>query len=253
MDPLTIGIVAIIAGASGLWIAKRLRPNALVMYTAEGAGAPEFLRNARLAEQALGVTAVPIRSGQDILNALYRAPQRLGVVILIGHGTANAFFRPGATGLRLGNDSLPTWLSTRTFAQLLARKATTAPIITLAGCRAGALSSEPDWSATTAGPGGAQSLAGQLRDELVRQGMPGGEIRAHSTTGGVLANPSGRVFWIDRYSAGRSGAALQDLALGQNSSRDESLTRTWNTRVRGELATRWALGGGAPKRIEVLG
>ncbi len=229
---------------------------ALVLYTAAGANIPEFERNAFAAAQHFGTNAVPISDGQTLLNAIRTAPRDLGLVLMIGHGSGGAFFRPGHAGLRIDRDALPTWLGDDTFARELTTRLATNFVLSLAGCRAGAESREPDWTTdaywtgTTPGPGGARSLAGEIRDALVAAGAPAGEMRAHTTTGGVLANPGARTFVVAPQYAGRPGAALIDLVLGPSTSRDRAKVTAWNARVRGVPATRWILGGRAPTRQE---
>jgi hypothetical protein len=232
---------------------------ALVLYTAAGENVGEFQRNAGAAARLFRTRAVPITDGQTLLRAVRSAPRGLSLVLMVGHGSGGAFFRPGHAGLRIDRDALPTWLGDDSFASALAPKLARDFVVSLAGCRAGAEYSEPDWTTeaywtgTTTGTGGARSLAAQIRDALARAGANNGEVRAHTTTGGVFANPAGRTFVVARGQVGRPGAALIDLVLGAGTSRDQAAVRSWNTTVRGGLATRWMLGGDAPTRSELLG
>jgi len=225
---------------------------ALVLYTAAGSNVPEFERNAHAAALHFGVTAIPVTDGQTLLNAVRAAPAGLGLVLMVGHGSGGAFFRPGHAGLRIDRDALPAWLGDDTFARELAPKLAPGFVLSLAGCRAGAEQREPDWSredywtSTTPGPGGARSLAGEIRDALARAGAPRGEVRAHTTTGGVLANPGARTFVVDAQTVGQPGAALIELVLGVGAARNRVRLSTWNTKVRGTPAARWILGGRAP-------
>jgi hypothetical protein len=255
IEALTVAVIVGI-GARLLTPRRQQARGALVLYTAAGDNVGEFETNAEAAARALRTTAVPVVDGQSLLRAVRAAPRNLGLVLMIGHGTGNAFFRPGHAGLRIDRDALPTWLGDDTFAQALVSKLAKPFVLSLAGCRSGAEQNEPDWTTdaywtgTTTGPGGAGSLAGQIRDALVRFGARDGEVRAHVTTGGVLANPAGRVFAVDGRYSGRPGAALIDLALGAGTSRDQAAVRRWNSVVRGALATRWMLGGRMPTRQE---
>ena len=251
------GLLIAAVGLGSYLLSRSAGPRrALVLYTGEGDGVAEFRTNATSAAQQLRTRAVPITDGQSLLNAVRAAPGNLGLVLMIGHGTGTAFFRPGHAGLRIDRDALPTWLGDDTFARELSGKLARNFVLSLAGCRAGATQSEPDWTSeaywtsSTPGPGGSLSLAGQIRDALVRVGARRGEVRAHSTTGGVLANPAGRVFIADRRYVGMPGAALMDLVMGAGSSRDRAKISRWNSTVRGALATRWMLGGRAPTRDE---
>lgn len=246
-----------LVGAGSYLLSRNVGPRkALVLYTATGDNVPEFERNATDASRLLRTRPMPISDGQSLLNAVRAAPRNLGTVLMIGHGSGGAFFRPGHSGLRIDRDALPTWLGDDTFARALAPKLARGFVLSLAGCRAGAEYNEPDWTSeaywtgSTPGPGGARSLAGEIRDALARAGANTGEVRAHTTTGGVLANPAGRTFVVARGQIGRPGASLVDLVLGPGSSRDRTTVTRWNGRVRGAVATRWMLGGRQPTRAE---
>ena len=241
--------------ATGSWNLFSSSPRALVMYAANvrsdsPGDAGVFLNNATLAACALGADAVPIRSGQDVINAIRQAPSGLTRVVLIGHGTQDKFFEPRSFGLRTarrGGDQLPAWVSSETFSRELARKAARGVIVSLAGCSAGASPSEYRNQATITGDGGADSLAAHIRDYLVAAGAGGnhGEVRAHTTRGTVLQNPQGRRFKIKTGWQGRPGEHIMGLvwgraALGSRNPGD------WDRYARGPIASRWMLGEALP-------
>jgi hypothetical protein len=209
-----------------------------------------FRRNAAVAGRVLGVTPVPIRSGQDVLEAIRRSPGDLGTVVLVGHGTQTSFFEPRSFGIRArGSDSLPAWLSAETFARELARKARRGVIVSLAGCSAGASPAEYRDPSTVSGDGGADSLAGIIRDTLQRAGVggEGGEVRAHTTQGTVLMNPQGRTFKIKSVEVGRPGRHIMGMTWGREALDTRSPVE-WQRFARGNVATRWMLGGDLPRR-----
>jgi hypothetical protein len=252
-----LAIAALVGAGTYLLSSRRVgQRSTLVLYTGEGSNVQEFRTNADNAAGLLRTRAVPVVDGQSLLNAVRAAPRNLGLVLMIGHGSGSSFFRPGTAGLRIGRDALPTWLGDDSFTCELAPKLGRNFVLSLAGCRAGAEQNEPDWTSeaywtgSTPGPGGAHSLAGEIRDALVRAGVREGEVRAHSTTGGVFANPGGRVFAVEAPFVGRPGAALMDLVMGPGSSRDRTKISRWNGQVRGTLAVRWILGGRMPTRAE---
>lgn len=257
-----IGWVAVpVAGLGllGLWAwsrRRRLGPlRALVLYAAAPrADAPGdtrvFRDNATLAGRFLGVAPVPVRSAAEVLQAVRQAPRGLNRLVMIGHGTQSLFFEPRGYGLRTGRrggDALPAWVSAETFARELARRAARGIIVSLAGCSAGASPAEYRNPATITGDGGADSLAGQVRDALQRAGVggEGGEVRAHTTEGTVLLNPQGRTFKIKQAEVGRPGKHIMGQVWGRGALRTRN-PGDWNRYARGEIATRWMLGEDLP-------
>jgi hypothetical protein len=207
---LTTGALA----ATGGYMLLRRRGDAVVLYagTAPEPGHVVTFRNAaNTAVRQVGGTPVAVYDGQTLLAAV-RQHRRIKTLLLIGHGTSTAFIRPGTSGLRLGSTSLPTWVSTQDFARELAPKLSSGWWLGLLGCRSAATSDEVDWSPATAQPGGARSLAGQLRDALASAGAPYGRVGGHTTTGGTVANPRVREF--STRTPGAPGAVTPGVTQG---------------------------------------
>lgn len=191
-----MGLTATALGGTAAYLALRKRGDVVILYagTAPEPGHVATFRNAANAARAqVGGTPAAVYDGQTLLAAI-RQHRRIRTLLLVGHGTSTAFIRPGTSGLRLGSTSLPTWVGVEDFARELAPRLSSGWWLGLLGCRAAATSDEPDWSSVTAGPGGAASLAGQLRDALVRAGAPYGRVGGHTTTGSTVANPRVREF-----------------------------------------------------------
>jgi hypothetical protein len=125
------GALALIGGA--VYFISKLSGDNVIIYTAEGEGAGEFRTSAERMGQAIGATVYPARSAQDILDAI-RRHRRIRRLVLAGHGTTSAFLRPGSTGIRVGADSLPTWMSTTTFAREVGPRMAIGGWIGFAGC-----------------------------------------------------------------------------------------------------------------------
>lgn len=222
---------------------------AMVVYVDEGSGAGVFDRTAQSSANLLNTRAVPATDGQELLDAVNRSPSGLHQVIHAGHGGPQTFLRPGTSGLRVGPDALRRWVSVGTYARALAPKlARSNVVISFAGCRSGAGPRELNWSSDSYGPGGADSLAGELRDEIVALvgDIPGGEIRAKSTTGTSFGNPVGRSFPLLRPQVGRPGIPLIDQVWGPSSSSNNQLVRAWNNTARGKPVMGWTIGGALP-------
>jgi hypothetical protein len=186
---------AALAGAGG-YLLLRKRGDSVILYagTAPEPGHVATFRNAaNAAARQVGGTPAPVYDGQTLLAAIRRY-RRIKTLLLIGHGTSTAFIRPGTSGLRLGSSALPTWVGVQDFARELAPRLASGWWLGLLGCRAAAMSDEPDWSAVTAQAGGARSLAGLLRDALVAAGAPYGRVGGHTTTGSTTENPRVREF-----------------------------------------------------------
>lgn len=208
------------------------RATPLVLYAATGADAPTFAGVGSRVSANLRVEPVPYRQFSDLQSAINRVEGPVSPLVLIGHGTTTAFFsnldRPSPVEL----------------ASAIGGKLAHGAVIGLAGCRAGASPGEPDWVPQNYGPGGENSYAAQLRDELVRQGVRSFEVRAHSTTGSSVANPVVRTF---RSQAGTKGDSALDLLWGAGSWLSAAARSAWTAAVQGKQAEGYIAGGPLPQ------
>jgi len=223
------GIVA--AGAA--WLLAP-RSKAVVAYPTTGSDTGTFRADAQGLAAALRAAGWPTVlapvATQPALAAVLAASRPVAKLVLVGHGTSAMFLRGS---LDLTPDALASML-----APTIASRAT----VGLAGCRAGADTGEPDWGPYAYGPGGATSFAGQLRDALVRLRVTGA-VRAHSSTGGTAANPSGRIFLIEPEHVGRPGLSGIDVDAWRTGAWQDSATRAdWIARFRAGLGNRWMSG-----------
>jgi hypothetical protein len=201
------------------------RRNSLALYAGSGSAVGTFRE---VAEASGASTVLPVRSKQDVQNALSEH-RNLSRLILAGHGTPTNFFQGVMT---LSPQLLASWL-----APALASGA----VIGFAGCRSAADPGEADWGSTSYGPGGARSYIGVLRDSLYRLGAPRNiELRGHSTTGHAGGNPAGRSFRVQAY--GQPGNSVIDLLYGQDAWRREDLRSAWSRAFQGNAATAWISG-----------
>jgi hypothetical protein len=175
----------------------------LVLYNQSGTGAGVFRSTARMVQAAYGGQALPVDTGEDIRQALTEVAGPLNVVVFTGHGSTQSFFRPGRSGIRVGQDALPSWLSVESVARLLAPKLASGAVVSLAGCRAAANPGEPDWNPANFAPGGERSFAARLRDALVRAGARISAVRGKTVTGVAFGAPRGREFGPEVGSVGR--------------------------------------------------
>jgi len=119
------------------------------------------------------------------------------------------------------------------FADAVSGRLVPGSVIGLGGCSSARSLGEPSQrSPHVLQAGGAQSLAGALRDAISERGVHLlSEIRAHSTRGPVTANPYGRVFRIGRMYVGRPGTSI---VRGDYNS--------WHSQFAGERAQNWLFG-----------
>lgn len=170
----------------------------VVLYVSEGSGAGEFRSSGERIAANIGASIYPVRNAQEILDAV-RRHSRIRNLIILGHGTTRAFLRPGRTGIRVGPDALPTWMSTETFAREVGPRMVRNGVIGWAGCSSASNPGEANWS-TTYAPGGENSFIAHVRDDMARApGVSGGiEHRGHGAPGHTTANPGGRTCYVDQ-------------------------------------------------------
>jgi hypothetical protein len=250
--PIGIGVIHDPEAGTELITVDRGPGPALVLYTDRTTGAGTFRVTAESAANILAAEHGLARDGQGLLDAVQRAPSGLTRTILAGHGSTQSFLRPGTSGLRVGRDALPRWVSVPTFVRELAPKIARRDfIMSFAGCRAAANPDEPNWSVASDRAGGERSLAAQIRDEIVRQvgTIPGGEVRAKSATGVSFGNPMGRSFPIAAAQVGRPGIPLIDQVWGDGASTNPQWASRWRSlgRRRPKTVMGWTLGSTVPR------
>lgn len=208
----------------------------LILYQTVGRDLGEIRDTAENLRGVLpNATTVGVPNANTVYQAIRDQPGKLSSVVLVGHGTPRNFFTSYGTS--------PTRL-----AQELAPKLTSRSFIGLAGCRAGADPGEQDWSTRSYGPGGALGFAGRLRDALVAAGAPRGvQVRAHSTTGHLTANPAARSFVVAAHLVGQPGISVLDQVWGVGSWQNAALRRAWTDQFRGKLAELWVAGFPIPR------
>lgn len=214
----------------------------VVIYTADGEGAGEFRTSAQRIGGSLNASIYPAHNAQDILNAI-RRHRRIKKLILIGHGTTTAFLRPGSTGIRVGNDDLPTWVSTRTFAREVGPRMAMNGWIGWAGCSSASNPGESNWNTASYGPGGERSFIAQVRDEMARTPgvLWGINQGGHTAPGHVSANPGARECPVSRSQVGRPCVSVLDETWGQNSYATRS--GEWVRAFQGAPAEAWIASG----------
>jgi len=242
-------VVAVAGGAGALllfggavYAISTFFGNNVVIYTADGEGAGEFRTSAQRIGSTLGASIYPAHNAQDILNAI-RRHRRIKKLVLIGHGTTTAFLRPGSTGIRVGRDDLPTWVSTTTFAREAGPRMAMNGWVGWAGCSSASNPGESDWSTASYGPGGERSFIAQIRDEMAR--TPGVlwsiEMGWHTAPGHVSANPGARECPVSRSQIGQPCASVLDQVWGQNAYQTRS--SAWVSTFQGAPAEAWIESG----------
>lgn len=214
----------------------------VVIYTADGEGAGEFRTSAQRIGSALRASIYPAHNAQDILNAI-RNHRRIKNLVLVGHGTTTAFLRPATTGIHVGRDALPTWVSTKTFAHEVGPRMAMNGWIGWAGCSAASNPGESDWSQASYGPGGERSFIAQIRDEMARTPgvLWGIKMGGHSAPGHLSANPGARECPVSRSQIGQPCASVLDQTWGQNA--HTSRSQEWVSSFQGAPAEAWISSG----------
>lgn len=248
MNPILLALMGVgVAGGIGVIVYRLIKRDKkyLILYVTSGEGASAFRTTAEHASQLFDTEPIPANNAQDILNA-FRGDEKYDVVVLAGHGTPTSFLRPGLAGISSTRQTrLPNWINVDDFVRRVSPNLASRVIFSFAGCRTGADPGEADWTDVSYRPGGAQGLAGKLRDALARQGKVG-EVRSKSTTGTSWGNPIGRLFPIERSQIGRPGVPLMDVAWGPGAHRDSAAIREWTNRFRGKPAMAWTIGYDLP-------
>jgi hypothetical protein len=232
------GTLFLVGAGASFWFVSRIGDR-VIIYTATGSGAGEFRTVANRMGERLGASVYPASNAQDILNAI-RRHRRISRLILAGHGTTTQFLRPGAAGIRVGRDALPTWMSIETFARELAPRMAADGVIGWAGCSAASNPGESGWSRSSYGPGGAHSFIAQLRDAMVGRTLWGVEHRGHATPGHTTANPAARVCEVSRAERGQPCDSVMEEEWGEGSY--ETLHNAWVAQFQGAPSEAWISG-----------
>jgi hypothetical protein len=215
----------------------------MIYASGSGKGAAEFRARANEIGASLGADIYPAETAQDIID-IVRKHDRIELLVFFGHGVPKGFLWPGKAAIRISGDNLPNYASANTFASELAPRLNQGAVIGIAACLTGADSGEvQDWGAHLLGPGGANSFAAKLRDELASQlGIKTGiEIRAHTTAAHTTRNPYVRYFTVVSSEIGKPGKSLLDKVWGTGSY--ESRNIEWANLVKGDVAEDWISGG----------
>jgi len=241
---IAMGVSTAIFASTGLYLALRGGTgDRIVVYTSVGRGDAEFRLVANRIAQRIGATVYPITNGQDLLNVI-RRHRRIGRFILVGHGTATAFVRPGTAGLRRGADALPTWVGVQAFSRELGSRLTRGAVVGWAGCSSGANPGQTSWGAQSYGSCGHESLVANVRDTMARvPGIASGiEHRAHTAPGHASGNPAGRIFRVDTRQVGRCGSSLLDERWGSGAHQSTATRVQWVDEFRHAPAEMWIAG-----------
>ena len=161
----------------------------------------------------------PFDSANQVLELIENHSGKLSRSVIIAHGGEDWFYSRSLTPSALGS--------------VLGPRLASGGIVGLAGCSAGRSPAEQAaWAASAFGPGGANSYAAGLRDEIQAHGGPYlGEVRAHVLEGHTVANSSGRYFPFRQ--VGQPGIGVMPVGYGW---------QRWVDDFTGERAYLWITG-----------
>ena len=210
----------------------------VVLYVSEGSGASEFRSSGERIAANIGASIYPVRNAQDVIDAV-RRHARIKTLVLLGHGTTTQFLRPGTTGIRIGTDDLPTWMSTMTFAREVGPRMARNGVVGWAGCSVASNPGEANWS-TAYGPGGERSFIAYVRDDMARTPGVSGNIehRGHSAPGHTTANPGVRTCYVDQPGAVCTSELDEQWGAGAY----ETQRNEWVSAFQGAPAEAWISG-----------
>ena len=235
-----IGGTALVGAA--VFAAKSYFGENVIIYVPEGSGAGEFRTSAERMGQAIGAAVYPARNAQDILDAVRRHP-RIKRLIMVGHGTTRQFMRPGHSGIRVGNDALPTWISIQTFAREVGPRMSAKGWIGWAGCSAASNPGQSTWGVQAYGPGGENSFIAQVRDEMARTPgvLWGIEHGGHTAPGHTTRNPGARECPVSITQIGQPCESVLDETWGDDAY--QTRYNQWVSAFRGDPAEAWIASG----------
>jgi hypothetical protein len=207
----------------------------VVIYVAEGDGAGEFRHVGERIAANIGAALYPARNAQDVLDAVRRY-RRIKNLIMVGHGTTTQYMRPGHSGIRVGDDQLPTWMSHRTFAREVGPRMAAGGWIGWAGCSSASNPGESGWSSASYEDGGERSFIAQVRDEMAQTPgvLWGIEHGGHTAPGHVSANPGARECPVSRSAIGQPCESVMEETWGSGANYN-----SWVSAFQGVPAETW--------------
>jgi hypothetical protein len=236
---LLLGVVggSLAVGAT-VFLARSYRGENVIIYVPEGSDSEEFRESAERMGRAINATVYPARNAQDILNAIRRHP-RIKRLVMVGHGTTRQFMRPAHSGIRVGADALPTWMSVETFAREVGPRMAANGWIGWAGCSSASNPGQSTWSVDSYGPGGELSFVAQVRDAMARvPGIAWGiQLGGHTALGHTTANPGARECPVSASQIGLPCESVLDETWGSGA--HQTLHNEWVSAFRGSPAERW--------------
>ena len=227
---------------SAIFLVRSYLGENVIVYVPEGSGAGEFRESAQRMSQSINAAVYPARNAQDILNAVRRHP-RIKRLIMVGHGTTRQFMRPGHSGIRVGDDALPTWMSIETFAREVGPRMAANGWIGWGGCSSASNPGQSTWGVDSYGPGGERSFIAQVRDAMARiPGIAWG-IRhgGHAALGHTTANPGARECPVSVSQIGQPCKSVLDETWGSGAHQTQH--NQWVSVFRGDPAENWIATG----------
>jgi len=236
---LVVGVVGgVLAVGATAFFVRSYNGDNVIIYVSEGSGSGEFREAAERMGRLINASVYPERNAQDILNAV-RRHQRIKRLIMVGHGTTRQFMRPAHSGIRVGADALPTWMSVDTFAREVGPRMAANGWIGWAGCSSASNPGQSEWSINSYGPGGELSFVAQVRDAMARvPGIAWGiTLGGHSALGHTTANPGARECPVNVAQIGQPCESVLDETWGSGSY--QTLHNQWVSAFRGDPAEQW--------------
>lgn len=222
------GLAALVAGVAYAWAVKAgaLGDKVVVYDPAVGEA-----RNVAVNILPASFSKYPVSSGQAILEAL-QAHGRISRFVIVSHGAPDWVLNStnGITMRGVG-------VSVEALGEALGRRLVTGAIVGLAGCSSARSYAEAGvWGPEAFGRGGVGSFAEALRNSISQHGFhPLVEVRGHTLSGGVTANPSGRACKTGRL---RMHQPCNSIMYDSG----ETDWQRWVQDFTGDLATRWITG-----------
>lgn len=232
---------SVVIGAAA-FAAKSYFGENVIIYVPEGSGAGEFRSSAERMGRSINAHVHPARNAQEILDNIRRYP-KIKRLIMVGHGTTRQFMRPGHSGIRVGADALPTWMSIQTFVREVGPRMSANGWIGWAGCSSASNPGQSTWGIHAYGPGGERSFIAQVRDEMARvPGIAWGiEHGGHTAPGHTTRNPGARECPVSVSQIGQPCESVLDETWGSGA--HETRHNQWVSTFQGNPAETWIASG----------